>query len=259
MNKSIIKYVLILIIGFVFFSGCAKKAYYVAEQTPQYYKFNKNKPLTKDTEAETLISPYRNSMAKEMDEVLVYSEVELNKGKPNSTLGNWITDIILEQTQKNSKEKLACAFQNYGGIRINSMPAGPITKGKIFEVMPFENMTVILHIPGETLRKLCDRIVAYGGWPMSKGIRFEMGDDRTAKHIMVQEEPLNDDKIYHIVLADYVANGGDRCDFLEDADRTETGILIRDLIIDYLREMKVKGEKINTTYEERITPSNLDD
>ncbi len=255
MNRRTIKYLSLFLFSFVLLTGCSEKVFFVAKESPQFYKFNKNKLINKDAGIESTIAPYREKMDSEMNEILVYSEVELIKAKPNSTIGNWIADIVLHETQKHTKTKLDAAFQNYGGVRINSMPTGPITKGKIYEVMPFENMAVILHLPSETLIKLCDRIVAYGGWPTSEGITFEMGNDRKAKNILVDGKPLEKDRIYHIALADYVANGGDSCDFLKDADRTETGILIRDLIIDNLRALHKNGGKIDTKSEIRIKPN----
>jgi len=161
---------LLLVSSVLFSSSCSKKHYIVHQQDAQYYKFQKNKNDRDDSATEMVIAPYREKLAKEMNEVLIYSEVELIRAKPNSTLGNWITDVIFEETIIQTKLEIDGAFQNYGGIRINSMPSGPITKGKIFEVMPFENMAVILHMEGNVLQQLCDRIVAYGGWPTSQSI-----------------------------------------------------------------------------------------
>lgn len=245
------KFSLLILLGFLLTTSCTKKVYLVKEQTPHYYKFNKNKFVDKDQKVESLIDPFRDKMKSEMDEILVYSDVELIKKKPNCNMGNWMTDIILSELEIQSNSSIDCTFQNYGGIRIKSMPAGPITKGKIYEVMPFENMAVILHVSGTILRQLCDRIVRYGGWPVS-GIEFSMGKNKIAENILIKGIPIDNNKIYNIGLADYIANGGDGCDFLKDAKRTETGILVRTLLIDHLRKMKQKNQNIISNDEERI-------
>jgi 2',3'-cyclic-nucleotide 2'-phosphodiesterase (5'-nucleotidase family) len=46
---------------------------------------------------------------------------------------------------------------------------------------------------------------------------------------------IQPDAIYHIATNDYVANGGDNCEFLKEVRRTNTAVLIRDLVTQYIR------------------------
>ncbi|MBL0145080.1 MAG: 5'-nucleotidase C-terminal domain-containing protein [Chitinophagaceae bacterium] len=41
---------------------------------------------------------------------------------------------------------------NYGGIRLPAIPAGNITRGKIFELAPFDNIIVLQKISGKTFQ-----------------------------------------------------------------------------------------------------------
>jgi len=44
------------------------------------------------------------------------------------------------------------AFVNYGGIRLPSIPAGNITRGKYLNSAPFDNLIVLLQVKGSVLR-----------------------------------------------------------------------------------------------------------
>ena len=79
---------------------------------------------------------------------------------------------------------------NYGGIRINSVTDGDLTLGKVYEIMPFENALVVMDLNGDQVKLLLDRIAAYGGWPVSEGLNFEIADS-TATNIVIQNKPWN--------------------------------------------------------------------
>ena len=51
-------------------------------------------------------------------------------------------------------------------------------------------------------------------------------------------EMLDTQKVYRILTNDYVANGGDNCDFLKNLKKETTGKLIRELMIDYIMDVK---------------------
>ena len=79
-----------------------------------------------------------------MNTVIGFSTIGLTKKLPESGLGNLIADAMKEMAQKKYATKVDAAFVNYGGIR-SYIPKGEITIGKIFEIMPFDNL--IAHFP----------------------------------------------------------------------------------------------------------------
>ena len=104
--------------------------------------------------------------------------------------------------------------------------------------MPFENQLVVMDLNGVQVKQLLDRIATYGGWPVSEGLQFEIRDS-AAINILIQGAPWKPEGSYRIGLPDYVANGGDDCDFLKPLPRVNSGLLIRDLLISDVKRKKV--------------------
>src|SRR5262249_23567395 len=70
-------------------------------------------------------------------------------GSPESPLGNFFTDAYLAAVPGAD-----VAFNNTsGGLRAD-LPAGPLSYGSLFEVMPFDNRVVTFRLSGAELRKI---------------------------------------------------------------------------------------------------------
>jgi 2',3'-cyclic-nucleotide 2'-phosphodiesterase (5'-nucleotidase family) len=117
------------------------------------------------------------------------------------------------------------AVQNYGGIRLPAIPKGDISVGKIYELMPFDNVMYIMELEGSIVQMFFDRMAESGGWPVSRNVYFEISYGK-AKNIQIKGVPL--------------------------AKSNNTGALIRDMIISHLRENKLKGIHIQPNLEKRI-------
>lgn len=206
--------------------------------------------LHKDSRFEQMLQPYKQSMDTAMNVVIGYSEVPMSKALPECTLGNFIADAQLVLAKRNDPATQV-SIMNYGGIRLPYISPGPLTKGKIYELMPFDNKLTIVELPGKVLKQFCDHIAAYGGWPVA-GISFRI-KDKKAIDIRIGNEPVNDQLVYHTAVSDYIANGGDNCDFLDTCKKTYTNIFVRDMLIDYLTELNSKGQKLNVKIEKRIS------
>jgi magnesium transporter len=68
-----------------------------------------------------------------MNEVIGECALSLEKMKPEGTLNNWVTDVMKTEAERASGKPVDFALSNYGGIRINTLPAGPVTKGRSFD------------------------------------------------------------------------------------------------------------------------------
>lgn len=219
-------------------SSCSKQIY-TADIDTSYYRINNRNETDKDLDK--LIAPYKAQLDAKMGEVIAFSENEMTKGRPNSTLGNWFADALLEEASYIYKREIDIAMQNYGGIRVPFLKQGDITVGNIYELMPFDNQLVVLTMDGKLLQQLLDVIAEKGGWPISKTLKFTMDGDK-AVDVFIKGEPLDMSKKYTVALADYIANGGDNCFFLDQAEREDNDVMIRDLIIDHLKR-KPENEK----------------
>ncbi len=182
-----------------------------------------------------MIAPYKSQLDEEMNQVIGTIGMELIKTKPESTLGNWLADLLQEEVSKVVQQKVDFTIQNYGGIRIPSIPPGPINRGKVFELMPFDNLAVVVELDANHTRKFIHLMAEDGGWPISKELSYTIENGK-AKKIRIDGQPVEDGRIYRVGMPDYIANGGGNADFLKDKNRIQTPYLIRDLIIKHIQD-----------------------
>ena len=200
------------------------------------------------------IAPYKSVVDKEMNVVLIQSEKAMDKDQPEGVLGDLIADITLEEANikyaKNDNLKIQICVLNNGGLRV-SLPKGDITKGKIFELMPFENELVVVTLTGEKTKALFDFIANKNGMPVS-GIKMGIKDN-VSTNILVNGEKFDSSKNYIVVTSDYLSSGGDNMTFFKDAVRTEPlSYKLRDAIIHSLETKNKNGKTLNAQLDGRI-------
>lgn len=218
------------------FISCQRKIQHLANENNFYHKIDNNQSQV-DSAVYKIIKPYKSQLDAKMSEIIGYNTTEMAKAKPSSTLTNFIADATIAGFEKKSGRHLDAVMMNYGGIRLNSFGAGDILVGEIFEIMPFENYLVIIQMNGSQVKQLLNKIAGSGGWPISKGSGFTIKDSM-AIEIVIDSKAFDDTKTYSIGLPDYVANGGDDMTFLRALPKEETGILLRELIMIYVKDKK---------------------
>jgi 2',3'-cyclic-nucleotide 2'-phosphodiesterase (5'-nucleotidase family) len=194
-----------------------------------------------------MILPFKTALDAKMNEVLGNVDSELIKGKPSSSLTNFVADAVSEGYQNISGKKLDIVMMNYGGVRVNSLGAGDITVGEVYEIMPFENYLIVIDADGSTMKQLFDKAAHSGGWPMSANSSYSIKDS-TATDIVINGKVFDINNNYTIGLPDYIANGGDDCKFLKSLSREDTGLLIRDILIQEIKQLK----SIKANNEQRV-------
>lgn len=243
---------LILLLAFILsFAAC--KVNHLAYIQPQGYRMEPQSATASRTDpvVEAMINPYKTKLDAEMNEVIGIATNTMEKGKPESALGNWMSDLFYEQINEYTQGDIDFASMNYGGIRIPTLQAGEVTRGKIYELMPFDNLLVVVHADATTVQQFADKIAKDGGIPVSKQLRFEIKNGK-AEEIIINGKPLEWGKIYKIGVSDYVANGGDDCTFFVDKKRDNLGILMRDAIITYVKKQTAQGKKLESAKDGRI-------
>ncbi len=218
----------------------------------QQYKFSDSINLAIDSGAYYLINPYRDSLNKVMDEVVAFSDQALEKNQPEGTLGNFVADLSLYESQKiYLKSKIDFCFLNNGGLRA-SLPKGSITLKNVFELMPFENELTILTIDGSTTKKLLNFIAAKGGMPVSN-LQMKIKDQQ-AVNVKIGRNEFDSTRTYIILTSDYLAGGGDNLEFLKSAITKENiNLKLRDAIIANLKEQTRNGKNISLALDKRIS------
>lgn len=198
---------------------------------------------------DSIILPYKKKLENEMNTVLVYAEGEFTKAIPEGSLGNLVADIALHTAQQITEVDF-CILNN-GGLRA-MLPKGDITKGKIFELMPFENELVVVSLSAEKMSELFTYIASKGGQPVA-GISLTIKKDKTAKNILINNEPVNAEKKYNIVTTDYLANGGDQMSFFKNPLSIQyLNIKLRDAIVHFLIEKNNKNQTIIPYTDKRV-------
>lgn len=243
-NPVIIAFLAVLCAGA---GACSKKPVFAHLQTPKLYQVDST--ARADSSIVRMLSPYKKGVDTQMQVVLGHTDIPLTKAQPESTLGNFVADAQL-MAARVIDPKVEFSVSNYGGLRIPYMDPGPITRGKMYELMPFDNMLTILEIPGTILKQFCDYMAAKKGWPVS-GITFTI-KEQAAQNILINGKPLDEHIYYKMAISDYVARGGDNCDFLIPCKKRYTSVFIRDAMMAFVVRLEQAGQPLHPQLENRI-------
>ena len=230
----------------VFFAVSCNTAY-KAEKV-EYSGYRIQHQTSHDQSLISIIKPYGDSVNKLMNVVIGNNETKLERSRQAGTLGYFITDAYLEMARQKIDPKIDIAFMNSGGVRLPEMPAGPITQGKIFELMPFDNLMVVLKMKGSLLQQYLDTLAANDGI-IESGMTLQVAN-KTARQVMIGGKPLDLNADYLIVHSDYVVNNSN---LLKNINRNTNGYLLRDAIIDYVKNFERQGKKITVSNADRIS------
>ncbi len=246
MRKSSFFY--IFFVSLVFAVSC-KTAY--QPQSVQYKDYRISEKQTANAELSAMLKPYSDSVNKNMNDVIAVAGMALEKKQPEGTLNNLLSDAMLVMAKQNYQANIDASFLNFGGIRLPSIPAGEITRGKVYEMAPFDNIIVVLKIKGDVLQQFLDLIAARGGWPCS-GISYQI-KNKKAINVIIAGKPMDVNAIYSIAMLDYIANGGDDADMLRPIPQQNNGYLFRDAVLQYFAAFQQQGKQITSSLEKRVS------
>ena len=223
-----------------------------------------DKNYLENEEAILMINPYKEKLEAEMNEVLVISAEEFPKerGKAETKIGNLIADLSYDIASKtyntSTNHTIDFCLLNIGGLR-TSLPKGEITRGKIFELMPFENELVVVTIKGNKYNQIVNYITSTPQ-PISGQLNIKEIPNPEKKSIKINEKYFNINLSFNkngeikILTSDYLANGGDNMKFFLDPIKIESlGIKLRDAIIQHCMEEHKKGNQLTGKLDGRIT------
>lgn len=209
---------------------------------------------TAKPEIEAFVKPYREKLDKEMNTVLAFALVTLDKsqGKWQTTIGSLQADITLEAANKifKSREKRSVdvCLLNHGGIRA-IIPQGDVTTRTAFELMPFENNLVVVALKGAQIEEMVSYIIKEKKPHPLSGMSFVIAKDGSFKSILIQGKPLDNNKIYYVATNDYLYNGGDSMNFFKKGTAVyDLDYKLRNIWIDYFQ----KVDTIDVPQNQRI-------
>ncbi len=219
-------------LSFATLAACtAPKKMLVAEK-PQGRFYRIDSTVGRSEKLTDFLKPYKAGVDTQMQVMVARTDAPLTKAQPESTMGNLVADAQLEAGKK-IDPKVVAAVSNYGGLRIPIIPKGTITRGKIYELMPFDNTIAIVEIPGNIVQQYCNSMAKRKGWPVS-GMTFAITKDGEATDIRIGGQKMDPARLYKFSLNDYNARGGDNCDFLIPLKKRYTTVFIRDAILEHL-------------------------
>lgn len=220
-------------------------------QSLQYQSYRISDSLKKDSATRAFLHPYWQSVNATMNDVVGIAGPGMEKKQPESAMGNFFSDALLEMATEKYQTKVDAAFINFGGLRLTQLPPGPVTTGKVFEIMPFDNVLVLQKLKGAVLQQFLDLTAARGGWPLA-GLTMQI-KDKKAVNVKIGGRPLDPSATYTIAHSDFIANGGDNADMLRNIPQISNGYLVRDAFLDYIKKRKSQGLDISGKEDNRVT------
>ncbi len=169
--------------------------------------------------------------------------------KGESPLANLVGDIQQERAASALGEPIALGVMTNGGLRA-PIPAGPVTLGSMFELMPFENELVVLDAPGAVVQELF-RFAAPIRMAVS-GAVYTVDATNQPSNILIGGKPFNPAQTYTIAISDYLAGGGDNMGFFKALKPRGTGVLLRTAIADYIKAQTQQGKPLEARVEGRV-------
>ncbi|ERI90053.1 5'-nucleotidase protein [Clostridiales bacterium oral taxon 876 str. F0540] len=182
------------------------------------------KKIVDDASAELL--PIFNEVIGHDDAAYTKDQVDSPYGE--SQLGNWMADVVRNYANAD------VGMVNNGGIRLSPVPAGDITVGTIFNLMPFDNTVCTVTMTGAQLKYLLEQAVQDNGKGIQiSGIKFVYDSTKpsykpavvaadgtiTSPEVLGQRVQsmtrecdntlIKDADILKVAAPDFVATGGD--------------------------------------------------
>ncbi len=225
----------------------------VVNDKSTYIKVNSDE-LEPDSDFVNIINTYRNGVDSIMKDIVVSSNSRLWRNKPSGGLDNMVTDAMMYEVVKTFDLEIDFAMYNFYGLR-RPLPKGEVTRGNVYEVLPFTNELTLVHLSPLGLKGLFKYVYKKGGNPLS-GVQIYYVDSLNY-NVTIKGEPLDTTKYYWIATSDYSANGGDKMDFFQENDSIfYTGILIRDAVFHHFDSLKTNNIDLEADTLLRVTFEN---
>jgi len=187
--------------------------------------------------------------------------IDKDKAREGVTpLGNLITDSMRE------KENADIAFTNIGGIRTD-IDAGEITYGEVFSVLPFDNWDVVGEMTAEQIKEVLEVLDKYSNLPALQvsGLKYEWDNtrekgDKIVKITLIDGTPVYvdgkySDDTFKVTTNNFLiaGNADGYGPIFSQAKWTDTPNFQREILADYLRDLKKQGKEISPIIDDRET------
>jgi len=223
-----------------------------------------------DKAAFTIVEKYKQKVNAVLNERVGEAEVDLdgeNVRRRETNLGNLIADIMRHASGAD------VTIINGGGIR-TSIKKGEIRVKDIYSVSPFDNYIVAIKLTGKQIREALEYGVSAveeeeGRFPQVSGLSFKYSPSTKrgsrVQEVLIAGKPIDPDQEYIVATNDFLAAGGDGYKAFGEAIKTskdfsiiggmmkgeklaysDSGRWLRDVVVDYLKEMRRIAPKVES-------------
>ena len=182
---------------------------------------------TRQPEVQAMVDQYNSNTV--FNEVVSYNDAAVDC---RECLGSLMTDAALEMTGAEM------AFQNYGGVRFDTLSARPITLRDVFSLDPFDNELVLFNLTGQELldflavSKATDYDANFcSGCTYSYKVDDE-GNMTDCKVLLPNGKPIDLKKTYKVVMNSYMSSA---FDFPHEDPGTSAFCTSNEALVSYLK------------------------
>ena len=192
-----------------------------------------------------LVAGYQQRLGDKMSEPVGMTTGDLEGGKDatrtrETNLGDLVADVMREASGAD------VALINGGTIRAG-IPAGPVTTGTIYNVLPFDNWLISFAITGKELREALETGVSRvevrdGGFPQVSGMSFTFDPKAPAGsrivEVCVGGVQLDETRSYVLATHDFLAAGGNGYTVFAGHEPVynDSGRWLRVVLVDWWRQ-----------------------
>ncbi len=208
-----------------------------AQHTITSTRFELNSALDSapDTLAQRVLLPYKTRVHGTSAEAIGYSQTAMTTGRPESLLGNWAADAVMEYSDFANGKRADLCILNLGSMR-SGMPEGELLLGDVENIIPYEDYLVVVSLRGSDLLTLMGEIAIAQGEAVSKEVRMSITKEGAMKEVSISGKRVENERIYSVVTLDYLADGYDKLPSMAKAlDVRKSNICIRDVLVDTVR------------------------
>ncbi|MDY7225505.1 bifunctional metallophosphatase/5'-nucleotidase [Hyalangium rubrum] len=179
-----------------------------------------------DANTVQLISQFKTELDKRLGEQIGFTKAGIKQDSPE--MARWVAGGMRERLGVDA------VVINRKGIR-QGLPAGPITLGSIYSVLPFENSLLQVKLKGSDLAtQLAKPEALVSGFTSAGKNKFK---DAKGK-------PLDPKREYNVATVEYIYFGGDGFEFEKLApEPVETGMAWQTPVIEWTREQTSTEQK----------------
>lgn len=201
-----------------------------------------------------IVEKYEQQMSEDRCEVMGCTTEEIMRSYTGEcALGDMVTDAM-----RAYYPEAEIAVQNAGGLRIE-LPKGNIYRETLNSLMPFDNYAYFIEIPGADLVRILkvSSSLEHGAMQVS-GMTYTIENDCKNPEDLTQDgkidawennclcadirvdgKPLEPERMYKVVISDFLFKGGDALGGMFDRAKViDKGPVIKKTIYDYVKAQK---------------------